>query len=227
MHRFHRDSRNLPPPSKDRSAVTEDLNRSESVFATLVRVEGLEPPRPCGHQILSLARLPIPPHPPAREISCRRGTAAVRARPHHSARWPPGKWRRSPSLRYWRGPLSGSGAGGGASWQGPLPTAPACCQADARDYHARAAVGGCGGIGRRARLKIWFPQGSGGSSPSTRTIRLRSAPARLISRRRASEADATPKSDRTKAGRSNRSLFRVPSFSPPFTAPRRSAAPAT
>ena len=29
----------------------------------MVRVEGLEPPRPCGHQILSLARLPIPPHP--------------------------------------------------------------------------------------------------------------------------------------------------------------------
>ena len=25
-------------------------------------MEGLEPTRPCGHQILSLARLPIPPH---------------------------------------------------------------------------------------------------------------------------------------------------------------------
>ena len=32
---------------------------------------------------------------------------------------------------------------------------------------------GCGGTGRRARLKIWFPQGSGGSSPSTRTIDFR------------------------------------------------------
>jgi hypothetical protein len=28
----------------------------------MVPVEGLEPPRPHGHQILSLARLPIPPH---------------------------------------------------------------------------------------------------------------------------------------------------------------------
>jgi hypothetical protein len=28
----------------------------------IVPVEGLEPPRPHGHQILSLARLPIPPH---------------------------------------------------------------------------------------------------------------------------------------------------------------------
>ncbi len=25
-------------------------------------MEGVEPTRPCGHQILSLARLPIPPH---------------------------------------------------------------------------------------------------------------------------------------------------------------------
>lgn len=25
-------------------------------------MEGIEPTRPCGHQILSLARLPIPPH---------------------------------------------------------------------------------------------------------------------------------------------------------------------
>ena len=29
----------------------------------LVRAEGLEPPRPCGHKILSLARLPVPPRP--------------------------------------------------------------------------------------------------------------------------------------------------------------------
>ena len=28
----------------------------------MVPMEGLEPTRPCGHQILSLARLPIPPH---------------------------------------------------------------------------------------------------------------------------------------------------------------------
>ena len=28
----------------------------------LVPVEGIEPTLPCGNQILSLARLPIPPH---------------------------------------------------------------------------------------------------------------------------------------------------------------------
>ena len=28
-----------------------------------VRLRGLEPPRPCGHKNLNLARLPIPPHP--------------------------------------------------------------------------------------------------------------------------------------------------------------------
>lgn len=28
----------------------------------MVPMEGVEPTRPCGHQILSLARLPIPPH---------------------------------------------------------------------------------------------------------------------------------------------------------------------
>jgi hypothetical protein len=27
----------------------------------LVPGEGIEPPRPCGHEILSLARLPVPP----------------------------------------------------------------------------------------------------------------------------------------------------------------------
>src|SRR2546427_10514022 len=30
---------------------------------TLVRKEGVEPPRPCGHRILSPARLPVPPLP--------------------------------------------------------------------------------------------------------------------------------------------------------------------
>ena len=30
---------------------------------TLVRKEGFEPPRPFGHKILSLARLPVPPLP--------------------------------------------------------------------------------------------------------------------------------------------------------------------
>ena len=32
------------------------------------------------------------------------------------------------------------------------------------------SICGCGGIGRRARLKIWCPQGRVGSSPTTRTI---------------------------------------------------------
>ena len=31
---------------------------------TVVRAEGLEPPRPKGHQDLNLTRLPIPPRPP-------------------------------------------------------------------------------------------------------------------------------------------------------------------
>lgn len=35
----------------------------DSSMATLVRKEGVEPPRPFGHRILSPARLPIPPLP--------------------------------------------------------------------------------------------------------------------------------------------------------------------
>lgn len=38
----------------------------------MVRVVGLEPTRPCGHQILSLARLPIPPHPHRYDINIER-----------------------------------------------------------------------------------------------------------------------------------------------------------
>ena len=30
----------------------------------MVLVEGIEPTRPCGHRILSPARLPVPPHQP-------------------------------------------------------------------------------------------------------------------------------------------------------------------
>lgn len=30
-------------------------------------MRGVEPPRPCGHKNLNLARLPIPPHPQATE----------------------------------------------------------------------------------------------------------------------------------------------------------------
>jgi hypothetical protein len=32
-------------------------------YYSLVRKEGFEPPRPFGHKILSLARLPVPPLP--------------------------------------------------------------------------------------------------------------------------------------------------------------------
>ena len=35
----------------------------EKTIKTLVRKEGFEPPRPFGHKILSLARLPVPPLP--------------------------------------------------------------------------------------------------------------------------------------------------------------------
>ncbi len=34
-----------------------------SFHEILVRKEGVEPPRPCGHRILSPARLPVPPLP--------------------------------------------------------------------------------------------------------------------------------------------------------------------
>src|SRR5262245_26197065 len=35
----------------------------ENTMVVMVRKEGLEPPRPFGHKILSLARLPVPPLP--------------------------------------------------------------------------------------------------------------------------------------------------------------------
>jgi hypothetical protein len=35
---------------------------TNSMKKNMVPMEGVEPTRPCGHQILSLARLPIPPH---------------------------------------------------------------------------------------------------------------------------------------------------------------------
>src|SRR5438445_13880696 len=44
------------------SAATEVEPRSHSIlFAKLVPENGVEPSRPCGHRILSPARLPVPP----------------------------------------------------------------------------------------------------------------------------------------------------------------------
>jgi hypothetical protein len=40
-------------------SLSEALHKS---LETLVLVEGIEPTRPCGHRILSPARLPVPPH---------------------------------------------------------------------------------------------------------------------------------------------------------------------
>src|SRR5207249_988221 len=42
-------------------AVQPHLQMLRSSFITMVPTEGVEPTRPRGHQILSLARLPIPP----------------------------------------------------------------------------------------------------------------------------------------------------------------------
>ncbi len=35
-----------------------------SAFEVFLPMEGIEPTRPCGHWILSPARLPVPPHRP-------------------------------------------------------------------------------------------------------------------------------------------------------------------
>src|SRR5438876_6853969 len=44
------------------SAATEVEPRSHSIlFAKMVPENGVEPSRPCGHRILSPARLPVPP----------------------------------------------------------------------------------------------------------------------------------------------------------------------
>src|SRR5712671_8223566 len=48
----------------------------------LVRKEGFEPPRPFGHKILSLARLPVPPLP---QWSLHSTSLATRAPPRFSA----------------------------------------------------------------------------------------------------------------------------------------------
>ena len=57
---------------------THRLSETGSDYIGLVRVTGLEPARP-GHQILSLARLPIPPHPQMQAVLshlCYHSTAA-------------------------------------------------------------------------------------------------------------------------------------------------------
>src|SRR3954454_18914152 len=65
-----------------------------------------------------------------------------------------------------------------------LGVRPPCLRASASKHWTASAVNplaptatrynhlsarGCGEIGRRARLRIWFPKGSGGSSPFIRT----------------------------------------------------------
>src|SRR5438093_1566557 len=37
--------------------------RKNRAFSFMVRKRGFEPPRPCGHKLLRLARLPVPPLP--------------------------------------------------------------------------------------------------------------------------------------------------------------------
>src|SRR5712692_6715452 len=46
-----------------RGGRLESGKSKESLAKTLVRERGFEPPRPFGHKILSLARLPVPPLP--------------------------------------------------------------------------------------------------------------------------------------------------------------------
>ena len=49
----------LGPSATDRPATREAAKRPSRV----VRKRGFEPPRPCGHKLLRLARLPVPPLP--------------------------------------------------------------------------------------------------------------------------------------------------------------------
>src|SRR2546428_7487722 len=59
-----------------RRACQPKLARRKLRERRLVRKGGLEPPRPCGHKLLRLARLPIPPLPQAYPPS-RRGRGGV------------------------------------------------------------------------------------------------------------------------------------------------------
>ncbi len=53
----------MKPPVKAVSGIRAAANLGTGVvLPSSLPVEGLEPPRPFGHKILSLARLPIPPH---------------------------------------------------------------------------------------------------------------------------------------------------------------------
>ena len=53
------DRRKSPPVIRGGGLAPGKISSAE----TLVRKEGFEPPRPFGHKILSLARLPVPPLP--------------------------------------------------------------------------------------------------------------------------------------------------------------------
>src|ERR1700719_3775660 len=54
-----------PPAERRRNHSRTEIEQRHKPFGSvtdLVLVEGIEPTRPCGHRILSPARLPVPPH---------------------------------------------------------------------------------------------------------------------------------------------------------------------
>ena len=53
-----------PTGRQDERTSKPISGRGGSHVETMVRLRGVEPPRPCGHKPLKLARLPIPPQPP-------------------------------------------------------------------------------------------------------------------------------------------------------------------
>ena len=56
------------PRSRDPAAGSERLQIATLLRELVMRMRGLEPPRPYGHTDLNRARLPIPPHPRGRPI---------------------------------------------------------------------------------------------------------------------------------------------------------------
>jgi hypothetical protein len=57
-----------------------------------VLVEGIEPTRPCGHRILSPARLPVPPHQREADYTgiAPRFSSEANANVREDSRWPSG-----------------------------------------------------------------------------------------------------------------------------------------
>src|SRR3972149_8452599 len=75
----------------------------------MVRKRGLEPPRPCGHKLLRLARLPIPPLPhreePGRNNKYTKSSAGPQ-RPHGEWRITDTGWSARPQTTSSTGPVS-------------------------------------------------------------------------------------------------------------------------